>query len=600
MDCDDVMLLLAKPDFASASLDDHLARCDECRDLSRGLSEGFGESTFEPPTDELLGVKVGTYQISELLGSGGMGRVYLAHHPEIGSRVAVKVFSKDWDTHPKLVSRFFAEARATNAIAHENIVNVLDVGRLEDGRPFMLMEHLPGRPLSELIGTKALTDSAVKQLALGVLSALSAAHANDIVHRDLKPDNIFVSPEGRATLLDFGVAKLMPEFKGSLARTATGTVLGTPHYMSPEQAVGDPVDERTDVYAMGVILYECFTGRRPFDGASLYRLLDQHINRDPHPPRSYRPDLGADIDALVMKALAKSPKDRYATVREMRAALAACSTDASSGAFLALDDIDEAAHSREAETEKPVADSPRGAPSREANEKKSLSRPLLWSVVALVCIALGLLLFAGTGSDSTLMPAALGSPDAGPAVDALPTRARRLPDAAPPSPDASAPSVGRAVPTKPRGVAPLSFLKEATRLAANNANDAVLLRVYIGGMSERGRVNRRSPASHIRFDFLSPTLVSRFSKKKLAECIVRVAYRGKSPAEVTRVSGRCQSLRPLSAPRCSLASLLSRGRSSGRLPKTGAPATAMMQVSKGGTHFWKFQFAGVNYKLPPC
>ncbi|MCP4448895.1 MAG: serine/threonine protein kinase [Myxococcales bacterium] len=137
------------------------------------------------------------------------------------------------------------------------------------------MEHLSGRPLSQLIGTGELTDSGILLLVLDVLSGLAVAHDHEGVHRDHEPDNIFVSPEGHATLLDFGVAKLVPEFLGDSGPTTTGSILGPPLYMSPEQAVGDPVDARADIYALGIIPFECFVGKRPFGATSLYKLLSQ-------------------------------------------------------------------------------------------------------------------------------------------------------------------------------------------------------------------------------------------------------------------------------------------------------------------------------------
>src|SRR6185503_20147330 len=160
------------------------------------------------------------------------------------------------------VDRFFAEAKAVNLIRHENIVNVLDLATLPDGRPYIIMEYLDGAPLASIIEYAVqqrapLPLGGLARLAAEVLDALAAAHAKGVVHRDLKPDNIFVTPAGHAKVLDFGIAKLQPELGGSA--THTGSLLGTPHYMSPEQAASRPVDQRTDLYAMGVILFECAT-----------------------------------------------------------------------------------------------------------------------------------------------------------------------------------------------------------------------------------------------------------------------------------------------------------------------------------------------------
>jgi len=171
MDCDDFMLLLARPGPPSESLSAHLKTCDACRELSEDLKADDAAALAEDVDDEMIGTEIGAYRVERLLGAGGMGRVYLALHPDIESRVAIKVFSKDWNAHPALVSRFFAEAKASNVIAHENIVNVLDVGRLGDGRPYMVMEHLLGQPLSALIRSAELTDAVIKRLMLDVLTS---------------------------------------------------------------------------------------------------------------------------------------------------------------------------------------------------------------------------------------------------------------------------------------------------------------------------------------------------------------------------------------------------------------------------------------------
>ncbi|MEM9493967.1 MAG: serine/threonine-protein kinase, partial [Myxococcota bacterium] len=209
---------------------------------------------------------VGSYRIARKLGQGGMGTVYMAVHPDIGSRVALKVLSRDCAGSPELVERFFTEARAVNLIRHESIINILDLAVLDDGRPYIVMEYLSGASLGDIIKQQgALPLGGTARLAGEVLDALGAAHATPIVHRDLKPDNIFVSPQGRAKVLDFGIAKLRPELSGRGGPTQTGSIMGTPQYMSPEQAMARGVDTRTDIYAMGIILFEAATGRRPFE-----------------------------------------------------------------------------------------------------------------------------------------------------------------------------------------------------------------------------------------------------------------------------------------------------------------------------------------------
>jgi serine/threonine protein kinase len=273
--------------------------------------------------DPLIGSQIGAYRVESLLGIGGMGRVYKAVHPKIGSRVAIKVLSRECTDRRDLVERFFAEARAVNVVAHENIVNVLDLAMLPDGRPYIVMEYLDGAPLSSLIdharSKGPLPIGAVARLAVEVLDALGAAHAKGIIHRDLKPDNIYVSPAGRGKVLDFGIAKLQPELGGSA--THTGSLLGTPQYMSPEQAAGRPVDARADLYSMGVILFECVTLQKPFFSDSLFDLLKKHIEVPPPMPRALRPDLPPELEHVILTALAKSPDHRFPNAQAMSLAL---------------------------------------------------------------------------------------------------------------------------------------------------------------------------------------------------------------------------------------------------------------------------------------
>ncbi|HTL38414.1 MAG TPA: serine/threonine-protein kinase, partial [Kofleriaceae bacterium] len=292
--------------------------CPECG----GASQGPGPcptdgAPFQPIADDLLlGSTIGAYRVARLLGIGGMGRVYKGVHPTIGSRVAIKVLSRECTDRRELVDRFFAEAKAVNLIRHESIVNVLDLSTLPDGRPYIIMEYLDGAPHASIIEHAVATRTplplgGLARLAVEVLDALGAAHAKGIIHRDLKPDNIFVTPSGRPKVLDFGIAKLNDMGTGSATRT--GSLLGTPHYMSPEQAMGRAVDLRTDIYAMGVILYECATGRRPFHADALYDLLRQHVEVIPQPPRTLRPDMPPAYEQVIMSALAKDPAQRPQT-----------------------------------------------------------------------------------------------------------------------------------------------------------------------------------------------------------------------------------------------------------------------------------------------
>jgi serine/threonine protein kinase len=284
-------------------------------------------STDGPPVvatdDPLLGTEVGRYRIARLLGEGGMGRVYLAIQPAIGSRVAIKILAEACARNPDLLDRFFAEARAVNLIHHENIVSVLDMAQLADGRPYIVMEYVEGQTLAAIARSGPVALGGLVQAMSEVLSALAAAHAIGIVHRDLKPDNIMITAEGHAKVLDFGIAKLAPELSsGRSPRTRTGALLGTPQYMAPEQISGaGGVDPRTDVYAAGIVVYELATGRLPFLGETLFDLMRAHLEQPPPPPRGVRRDLPAALEHVILTALAKKPADRFATAAQMAHAL---------------------------------------------------------------------------------------------------------------------------------------------------------------------------------------------------------------------------------------------------------------------------------------
>jgi len=276
--------------------------------------------------DPLIGEHLGRYEIERALGEGGMGKVYAAVNPEIGARVAIKVLHANSARDPSIVDRFFAEARAVNLIRHENIVNIIDLATLPDGRPFIVMELLDGAPLTKLITPDArLPLAGIARVLLDILAALDAAHATGIVHRDLKPDNIFVTPEGNGKVLDFGIAKLRPEHGATATRE--GLVFGTPLYMSPEQVTDSELDARSDLYSLGCVLYEATTGVSPFDVGSTFEILTAHVEHTPPAPKTKRPDMPAALDAVIVRAMAKDPAQRYPSAVEMASALAAAVKD---------------------------------------------------------------------------------------------------------------------------------------------------------------------------------------------------------------------------------------------------------------------------------
>ncbi|MBI5482111.1 MAG: serine/threonine protein kinase [Deltaproteobacteria bacterium] len=278
---------------------------------------------LEELKDSLIGQEVGHYRISSLIGEGGMGAVYLAVHPGIGSRVAVKVLHPELARDRAAVDRFFAEARSVNLIHHENIVNILDLAQLADGRSYIVMEYLEGESVAARLRKKGpFTPKEAVALMLPVLAALQAAHEHGIIHRDLKPDNIYLTRGGQVKVLDFGIAKLDIAHGGGAA-TRTGAILGTPMYMSPEQAAGraSQVDHRSDIYSAGIILHELCAGRVPFLSEALYDLITKHLTEPPTPLRQLKPEAPAELEAAVLRALAKEPERRFDSVEEMKRAM---------------------------------------------------------------------------------------------------------------------------------------------------------------------------------------------------------------------------------------------------------------------------------------
>nr|MBP9088529.1 serine/threonine protein kinase [Kofleriaceae bacterium] len=277
---------------------------------------------MQEPPDPMLHSTVGAYRLVRLLGVGGMGRVYLGEHVNIGSRVAIKILAIECSQRKDLIERFFAEARAVNMIRHDNIVSVLDLLMLPDGRPYIVMEFLDGETFGDIIAARhgpAVTFGGIVKVIADVLLGLAAAHEKGIVHRDLKPENIFISKTGRVKVLDFGIAKLAPELGGAV--TTTGSLLGTPHYMSPEQTLGKKVDFRADIYAMGVMLYEAVTGQRPFKGDSIFDLMRQHVDAPVPSARAVCSNLPDGIDHIIAMAMAKDPDHRFTSSHVMIAAL---------------------------------------------------------------------------------------------------------------------------------------------------------------------------------------------------------------------------------------------------------------------------------------
>ncbi|WP_437311476.1 serine/threonine-protein kinase [Sorangium sp. So ce388] len=284
---------------------------------------------WNPAADPLLGRTIdGRYEVQAVVGEGGMGTVYEVRHKSLGRLFALKVLRRDIAQDAELVARFIQEAKAAAAIGHPNIVAVSDFGAIEvepaqPELPFFVMEFLTGASLAALLRTeRTLPAERVGQIMLQCAAALGAAHAAGVIHRDLKPDNVYLVRNGDqefVKLLDFGVAKVA----GGKRLTRIGMVFGTPHYMSPEQAEGKRIDARADIYALGVLMYECFAGRVPFEADTYMGVLTKHMYMSPEPLEQVMPDastLGA-FGPIVMRCLAKNPEERFASMADLAAAI---------------------------------------------------------------------------------------------------------------------------------------------------------------------------------------------------------------------------------------------------------------------------------------
>ena len=275
------------------------------------------------------GTQVGAYRILRQIGEGGMGAVWLAEHAMLGRRAAIKVLHPEYSQRQEIVARFFNEARAATRVTDPGIVQIFDFGHHTDGSAYIAMELLDGESLDrrlERLGALAVPDAL--RIMRQASSTLGAAHAHGIIHRDLKPENIYIVPDPevpggeRAKILDFGIAKLTGDVAPSSVKTQASAIMGTPTYMSPEQCRGaGQVDQRSDVYALGCVLFTLLTGRPPFVADGMGALLVMHMSEAPPRPSALRHGVPPEVDALVLRCLAKNPAERFASGGELAIAI---------------------------------------------------------------------------------------------------------------------------------------------------------------------------------------------------------------------------------------------------------------------------------------
>jgi serine/threonine protein kinase/Flp pilus assembly protein TadD len=341
----------------------------------------------------MIGEIVSHYRILEKLGEGAMGVVYAAEDTHLGRQVAIKFLSSSNSETHHFKARFLREARSVSLLTHPNIAMIYDYGETAEGYPFIVMEKVKGRPLSELLEENDLTLARAVEIIEDVADALGEAHELGIVHRDIKPSNVFITERGQVKVLDFGLAKQLnedhsqaadPDARTLLAtHTRSDIVVGTPLYLSPEQARGAPVDGRSDLFALGALLYECIAGKPAFSGASVIEIGAQILHVDPPPPSTINPRVPRELDRITLKALAKRPEARYQSAAAMIADLRGVSTKVA-GDTQRIERIKDDPHRT-------------GAPSGERPAGRSSALMIIKDNIVRPRVSLGVILLAGLG-----------------------------------------------------------------------------------------------------------------------------------------------------------------------------------------------------------
>ncbi len=383
----------------------------------------------------------GRYRVVRLLGEGAMGAVYEAEHALIGRRVALKVLHERFSASAEAVERFHAEARATAAIGHPHIVDVLDFGS-DTGRPYLVMELLRGETLAERLSRSPALDATAACRVVGeVLSGVAAAHEIGVVHRDLKPENIILTRGERAKVVDFGVSKFREAEGAARGRTREGMLLGTPGYIAPEQWIGAPsVDHRADLFSVGVILYELLTGGLPYEGSTRAELYQEMVHGDAPPPTpsSIAPECPAALDAIALRAVHRDPAQRFQSAGDFLAALLPHGAAVSSGRF--------EAQPAPPATVAPLPASPRTSLPTMLDPRPAPARGALRGTVLATLLALALALSVAVATARGRSPAPSPVPPPAPVVAAP----------SPPSPPAAPAAV---VPPPPPPAAPVDHAR---------------------------------------------------------------------------------------------------------------------------------------------